>query len=84
MKNDMMSYGINVVRVRVVKFGIILVDIVFLVFIDVVKWVLKLFIEVLNVLVVMGIVLDLWFLILSLIDLFKFNKGLLCDEVEKF
>lgn len=84
MKNDMMSYGINVVRVRVVKFGIILVGIVFLVFIDVVKWVLKLFIEVLNVLVVMGIVLDLWFLILSLIDLFKFNKGLLCDEVEKF
>lgn len=84
MKNDMMSYGINVVRVRVVKFGIILVDIVFLVFIDVVKWVLKLFIEVLGVLVVMGIVLDLWFLILSLIDLFKFNKGLLCDEVEKF
>lgn len=83
MKNDMMSHGTNVVRVRVVKSGTTLVDIVPSAFTDVAKWVSKLSTEALNVLAAMGIVLDLWSLISSSTDLSKFNKGLLCDEAEK-
>lgn len=70
--------------VRVLRFGIVLDDIVLLVFKDVLKGVIKLFIKVLSVLVVVGIVIDLGVLIYSVVDLFKINKGKLCIEVVKF
>lgn len=58
--------------VRVMSFGIVLDDIILLVFKDVLKGVIKIFIEVLSVLVVIGIVIDLWLLYRSIVDLFNF------------
>lgn len=52
----------------------VLDKIVLLVFKDVLKWVILLFIKIWIVLVVIGVIDDLEFLILDVVDLFKLNK----------